>query len=514
MPVRVRYAPSPTGSPHVGGLRTYIFNWLLRQREGGQFLARLEDTDRTPGRYVPESTYELEESFLYVGCVPDEAWFRGGEYGPYVQSQRLPIYQEVAEDLIAEGHAYRCYCTKERLEKMRQEQQDRGAATGYDRHCRTPERRERMRQTRIAQEGVAEPSSVVRLAMPLEGATVLHDVIRGEISFENRLQDDQVLLKSDGFPTYFLAAPVDDHLMKITHILRGEEWLSSAPKVLHLFHVLSWEAPKMAHLPVIVGTDRKKLSKRHGATQVKAFMEQGYLPEALINFLVLLGWSAGDENRELFTIPELIERFSLEGIAESPAVFDYDKLKWMNGHYIRQSEPGRIIGMCLPHLRKAGLIPPEPTPQEGENDKIFEARKEQYRIEWLDYARRVIPLELERMKVISEIVELVGFFFEKLDYPVGYDPKATAKWFGVAHLKPLLQKVINGFTALAAWNAADIESVVRQAGEDLNVKFADVIHPIRVAATGRTIGPGLFETLEALGRDRVLERLRTVLERV
>jgi len=517
MPVRVRFAPSPTGSPHVGGLRTAIYNWLLRQREGGQFLARLEDTDRTPGRFVPESTYELEESFYFIGCVPDESWFRGGPYAPYVQSQRLPIYQEVAEKMIAEGHAYRCYCSKERLDKMRLEQQERGLNTGYDRHCRTPERRERMRHQRIASEGLAEgvePSNVVRLAMPLEGHSVLHDVIRGRIEFENRLQDDQVLLKSDGFPTYFLAATVDDHLMQITHVMRGEEWLSSAPKMLQLYAVMGWDLPKIAHLPVIIGTDKKKLSKRHGATQVKAFIEQGYLPEALINFLVLLGWSAGDENRELFTVPELIERFSLEGISESPAVFDYDKLKWMNGHYIRQSEPGRIIGMCIPHLRKAGLIPPEPVQQEGEGDKPFEARKEKYRVEVLDYVRRVIPLEIERMKVISEVVELVGFFFQKLDYPEGYDPKATGKWFGVPHLKSMLEKEIEGFSALPEWNAHSIEAVVRRTGDELAVKFADVIHPTRVAATGRTIGPGLFETLEALGRERVLERMKTVLERV
>lgn len=524
MSVRVRYAPSPTGSPHVGNLRTAIYDWLLRQKEGGQFIARLEDTDRTPGRYQPESIYDLEASLRFLGILPDEWWVSGGPKGPYVQSQRLPLYQEVAEQLIAEGNAYRCYCTRERLDKMRLGQVERGGATGYDRHCRTPERRERMRQQRLSDEnlenaegangieGVVEPSSVVRLAMPLEGTTVLHDEIRGDISYENKLQDDQVLLKSDGFPTYFLACTVDDHLMGITHILRGDEWLSSAAKMLHLYKALNWDPPKFAHPPLIFGADKKKLSKRHGATQFTWFMEQGYLPEALINFLVLLGWSAGDENRELFTIPELIERFSLQGISESPAIFDYDKLKWMNGHYIRQSEPGRIIGMCLPHLRKAGLIPPEPVQEDLETDKIFEARKETYRIEVLDYVRRVIPLELERMKLISEVVELVGFFFQKMDYPEGYDPKATEKWFGVPHLKPLLEQEITNFAALPQWNAASIEGVVRQAAETLEVKFADVIHPTRVAATGRTIGPGLFETLEALGRDRVLVRLRTVLE--
>ena len=512
MSVRVRFAPSPTGSPHVGGLRTAIYNWLLVRREGGQFLVRLEDTDRTPGRFVPESTYELEESFHYAGTMPDEGWFIGGAMGPYVQSQRLPIYLEHADKLIAEGHAYRCYCTKERLDALRAEQQANRLPTGYDRHCRSAEARERMRQERLAREG-AEPSSVVRLAMPLDGTCTLHDEIRGEVQFEYSLQDDQVLLKSDGFPTYFLACTVDDHLMKITHVLRGEEWLPSSPKMLYLYEVFGWEKPKFAHLPVIVGTDRKKLAKRHGSTQVKAFKEQGYLPEALINFIVLLGWSAGDENRELFTIPELIERFTLGGIAESPAVFDYEKLKWMNGHYIRQSEPGRIIGMCLPYLRNAGLIPPEPQQEATESDKAWEIRKEQYRVEVLDYVRRVIPLELERMKTLSEVVDLVGFFFQKLDYPNGYEEKAVGKWLNVPYLKPLLEKEITGFAALTDWTPEALETVVRAVGDELGLKFGDVIHPTRVAATGRTIGPGLFETLWALGKERVLERLQTVHDR-
>lgn len=506
MPVRVRYAPSPTGSPHVGGLRTAIYNWLLARKEGGQFLVRLEDTDRKPERYQPESTYELEESFHYAGTMPDEGWFIGGPDAPYVQSKRLPLYQEVADRLIAEGNAYRCYCTSERLDALRAEQQKQGAPTGYDRHCRNAEARETMRQQRLEREG-AEPTFVIRLAMPLEGTTVLHDEIRGDIPFEYRLQDDQVLVKSDGFPTYFLAATVDDNAMRITHVLRGEEWLSSSPKMLYLYEALGWEKPKFAHLPVIVGVDKKKLSKRHGSTQVKAFIDEGYLPEALINFIVLLGWSAGDENRELFSIPELITRFSLDGISESPAVFDYEKLKWMNGHYIRASEPGRIIGMCLPYLRKAGLIP-EALPATATDEE-----KEKYRIEVLDYVRRVIPLELERMKTLSEVTELVGFFFQELDYPNGYDEKALAKWMSVAHLKPLLEKEIAGFESLDQWTAEGIEQVVRVAGEELGVKFAEVIHPTRVAATGRTVGPGLFETLWALGRERTLRRLGTVLTR-
>lgn len=490
MAVRVRYAPSPTGSPHVGNLRTAIYNWLLARRSGGQFLVRLEDTDRTPERFKPEGIYDIEESLRFLGILPDEWWVTGGPFGPYVQSERLPVYHQYAEQLIANGKAYRCYCTKERLDAMRLEQQERGLPTGYDRRCRylTPDER-----ARYEAEGLP---SVVRLAVPQEGTTVLHDLVRGDIVYENRLQDDQVLLKSDGFPTYFLANAVDDRLMGITHVIRGDDWLSSGAKLILVYEAFGWEPPKFVHPPLIIGADKKKLSKRHGSTTFVEFIAQGYLPEALFNFLVLLGWSAGEENRELFTIPEMIERFTLEGISEHPAVFDYDKLKWMNGHYIRHSQPGRIIGMCLPYLLRAGLISNPPTPEE------------------LEYARRVIPLEIERMKVLSEVTELVGFFFQELDFPQGYDEKAVNKWFGVAHLKPLLERLIAAYEAQPEWTAAGLEEATRAIGEELGVKFAEVVHPTRVAATGRTVGPGLFETLWALGRERVVSRFRTVLARV
>lgn len=490
MAVKVRFAPSPTGSPHVGNLRTAIFDWLMAKHERGEFLVRLEDTDRSPDRYAPESIADIEESMRYLGILPDAWWVDGGKDAPYVQSQRLDRYQAVIDELIAKGRAYKCFCTKERLEQMRARQQELGTPTGYDRRCRNlpPEDSARYEAENLPY--------VVRLAMPLEGTCLLKDAVRGEIRYEYLLQDDQVLLKSDGFPTYFLAATVDDHLMGITHILRGEEWLGSAPKMIHLYDVLGWEPPVFAHLPVILGTDRKKLSKRHGATNFRWFMEEGYLPEALINFLVLLGWSTGEENRELLTVNEIIERFTLQGVTEHPAIFDYEKLKWMNGQYIRKSPPGRIIGLCIPYLVKAGLISNPPTAEE------------------IAYARRIIPLEQERMKTLAEVADLVGVFFQPLDYPLGYDEKATAKWFGVAHLKPLLEKEIAAYQALPEWSATLLDSATRAIAEELEVKFAEVVHPTRVATTGRTVGPGLFETIEALGKERTLERLRAVLTRI
>ena len=503
MSVRVRYAPSPTGSPHVGNLRTAIYDWLLARKEGGQFIARLEDTDRSPERYVPEGIYDIEASLRFLGILPDEWWVSGGPCAPYVQSERLPLYQAAAERLIESGNAYRCYCSRERLDALRAEQQADKNLTGYDRLCRDPDSRQKMRASRAEREG-GEPSSVVRLAMPQEGVTVLHDEIRGDISYENRLQDDQVLIKSDGFPTYFLACAVDDHEMGITHILRGDDWLSSAAKLVQVFHALGWDPPKFAHPPLIIGADKKKLSKRHGATQFVWFVEQGYLPEAMINFLTLLGWSPGDENRELFSIPELVERFSLDGITEHPAVFDYEKLKWMNGHYIRHSQPGRIIGLCLPYLVKAGYVSPPPSQDATEEEKLAYLRE-------MEYVRRVITLEQDRMKTLAEVTELAGFFFEDLDYPRGYDEKAVKKWLSVPHLRPLLEKEIAAWNALPDWTVQGLEEAARAIGDELGVKFGEVIHPTRVAATGRTVGPGLFETLWALGKERTVHRLSSVL---
>ena len=512
MSVRVRYAPSPTGSPHIGNIRTAIFDWLLVKKYGGQFIARLEDTDRTPGRYFPAGIYDLEASLRFLGMVPDEWWVSGGPVAPYVQSERLAIYHTAVERLLEERTAYKCYCTRERLDAMRAEQQLTKQPTGYDRKCRnlTPQEREALEA-----EGLTH---VVRLAMPLEGTTVLHDEVRGDISYENALQDDQVLLKTDGFPTYFLACAVDDHEMKITHIIRGDDWLGSAPKLVQVFKALGYEMPKIIHPPLIVGADKKKLSKRHGATQFSAFIEEGYLPEAIINFLTLLGWSAGEENRELFTIPELIDRFSLEGISDSPAVFDYDKLKWMNGQYIRASQLGRIIGMCLPYLIKAGLIPayPKSPLQTGDKEKDavankeFEAQQEVYK-ERVDFAGKAIALEVEKLKTLSEVVGLTDFFFKELSFPEDYEEKGRTKWMTATHLRPLLEQEIARYSALSDWTAPEIEAATRAIGEELSLKFGEVVHPTRLATTGKTTGPSLFDAMQLLGKETVLKRLELLL---
>jgi len=481
MSVRVRYAPSPTGSPHVGNLRTAIFDWLFARNRGGVFLARLEDTDRDPTRYQPESIREIEESLRVLGIEPDEWWVTGGPNAPYVQSERLERYRQVAEELIAGGHAYRCYCTEERLAGMRAEQQARGVPTGYDRRCRYLSAEDR---ARYEAEGTA---SVVRLALPREGTITCRDIVYGEITFEFKRLDDPVLLKANGWPTYHLAAAVDDHDTHITHVIRGEEWLSSFPKHLFLYQALGWEPPQWVHTPLIVGTDRKKLSKRHGATQFMDFIRQGYLPEAMFNFIVLLGWSPGEEQRELFTREELIERFSLEGISNHPAIFDYEKLRWMNGEYIRASKPERIVDLCLPHLSAAGLISAPPTEEEKA------------------YAAKVVPLVIDRLRTLSEVGPLTEFFFQEPQEP---EEKGRRKWLTDPEAAERLRRAADAFAALdGELTIESAEAATNAVAESLGVERGPVIHTLRVATTGRTVGPGLFETLAVLGRERILSRL-------
>jgi glutamyl-tRNA synthetase len=482
MSVRVRYAPSPTGSPHVGNIRTAIFNWLLAHKLGGQFITRLEDTDRDPERYKPEYIKDIEDSLTYLGTVPDEWWVTGGPAGPYVQSERLETYKAAAEELIAKGWAYRCFCTPERLAEMRAEQQARGVPSGYDRRCRRLSAED---STRYVEEG---KSYTVRLAVPLEGKTTYRDEVYGEITFENKLIDDQVLLKSNGWPTYHLAVVLDDHAMGITHVLRGEDWQPSTPKQILLYQAFGWEPPIWVHLPLIIGVDKKKLSKRHGATQFTEFQAQGYLPEALFNFLILLGWSAGEENRELFTKDEIVERFSIGGINNSPAVFDYDKLRWMNGHYIRQISIERLIDLCLPYLVEAGYLPQTPTTEERA------------------YLAQVLPLAIERMKLLSEAPALTDFFYIE---PTEPEEKGKRKWLTGPDAIARLDKAIELFSGIEGPLTIEAaEQATNSIAESLGLERGPVIHTLRISVTGRTVGPGLFELMAVLGKERVLARLQ------
>lgn len=474
--VRVRFAPSPTGSPHIGNIRTALFTWLFARKHRGVFILRIEDTDRA--RYVEGSVQEIMDSLRWLGLDWDE--------GPYFQSERLPLYREVAEKLVKTGHAYRCYCTPERLEELRRQQEAAKQPTGYDRKCRYLSDEER---AKIEAEGTPH---VVRFAMPLEGETVFHDEIRGEIRFENALIDDFVMLKSDGYPTYHLASVTDDHYMGITHVIRGEEWISSTPRHVQMYLALGWEMPRFAHLPMILGTDRKKLSKRHGSVQFVEYIQQGYLPEAMFNFLALLGWSA-DEDRELYSREELIERFDLSGVQENPAIFDGQKLLWMNGVYIRRKPIEELTQLCLPYLQEAGLMPQNPTPEQ------------------IAYAQRVIALEAERMKLLSEVVALTEYFFRDT---LEYEEKGVRKWFTQPYVPQMLEMLIGRYNALEPFDVERIEAATRAVAEELGVSAAQVIHPTRVAVSGRTVGPGLFEMIEVMGKERVLQRLRAAQEMV
>lgn len=416
----------------------------------------------------------------WAGLQWDEGPDIGGPYGPYTQSERLENYQKYAQQLIDQGLVYKCYCTSERLGEMRKQQEAEKRPTGYDRRCRNLSAEER---AKLDAEGMP---FVVRFAMPESGTTTFKDLVRGEVSFDNSLQDDFVMLKSDGFPTYHFASVVDDHLMQITHVLRGEEWISSAPKHVQLYKALGWEQPVWVHPPLILGSDRSKLSKRHGSVNFSTYIEEGYLPEAMINYLALLGWSPA-EDRDLYDIGELVEKFTLEGIINHPAIFDAQKLLWMNGQYIRKKSVKELTDLVLPYLKKAGLAP----------ESLSDAE--------MDYMSKVVSLIQDRLRVLSEAPELAEFF---LVDELNYEPKALDKWIKKPETPAILEKVADKVETLDDWSIENIETAVREAGVEAGAEGGKVIHPVRAASTGRTVGPGLFETLELLGKDRVVTRLK------
>ncbi|BCW98934.1 MAG: glutamate--tRNA ligase [Armatimonadota bacterium] len=456
--LRTRFAPSPTGSMHIGNARTAAFAWLLARHHGGQFILRIEDTDRT--RYVEGSVEEIQDGLKWLGLDWDE--------GPYFQSQRLEIYRELAEQLVREGKAYRCWCSPERLAQMREEQKAAGLPTGYDRRCRAGETRH-----------TAEEPHVIRFAMPLDGVTEFHDHVRGTLSFENALIDDFVMLKADGFPTYQFANVVDDHLMGITHVVRSDEWLSSTPKHVQLYAAFGWEPPQFVHPALILGPDRSKLSKRHGAVSFREFTQMGYLPDALLNFLALLGWSPGD-NREVMTRQELIEAFDIPGIVNHPAIFDRQKLDWLNRQHIRMLPDGDLARRVKPLLEEKGLG--------GLQDGYLES---------------VVRVMKDRLTFLHDIVDLASYFFtDEFEYE-----EKGAKWLRDPGAAQFLEGIADALKD-CEWSEAAIEARVREAGEKLGREGGSLIHPIRYACTGKTVGPSLFAALETLGRDRVVRRLR------
>ncbi len=487
MIVRTRYAPSPTGDPTIGNIRTALFTWALARANGGTFLLRIEDTDRK--RLVETSVQAIYDSLRWLGLEWDEGPGVDGIHAPYFQSQRLPLYEKTAETLIAKGRAYRCFCTAERLDRLRAEQAARKQPPGYDGLCRELEPEASLRRARAA-------PFVVRFKMNRDGVTVLDDLIRGPVTFENALQDDFVMLKSDGYPTYHLAVVVDDTEMEITHAVRGDEWISSAPKHLQLYEALGWTPTRFAHLPLILGPDKKKLSKRMGDTAILDYRDKGYLPEAMINFLAFLGWSL-DDKTSLITIEELAERFSVERVVPNPAVFDIERLDFLNGHYIREMDETRwlttVADWCDRRLPRSVRRPVD--------RGVISA---------------VAPLLRERVKRLDQIAPLVEFLF-------GFEaPEHTAVELAdrLAGDYALALAVVDA--ALLAldpvpeerWEREPIEAAVRGMEAAVSMKLGKFVSVLYVAEMGRGQGIPLFDSLAILGRERSLHRLRTARARL
>lgn len=479
----MRFAPSPTGYLHVGGARTALFNFLFARHHGGRFILRIEDTDQK--RYQPEALAEIFTSLKWLGLQWDEGPEAGGEAGPYFQSQRTALYHRHAGELLAVGKAYRCFCSEERLASLRREQEQAKMAhgLGYDRHCRG------LSAAEVEKLLAAGTPHVVRLKVPADRAVAFHDLIRGDITYDSVQLDDLVLLKSDGFPTYHLANVVDDHLMGITHVLRGDEWIASTPKHILIYEACGWVPPIFAHMPVILAPNGGKLSKRRGAASVLDYQRAGFLPEALRNFLALLGWAPGAD-REIMTLGEMVAAFTLERVQAKAAVFDETKLEWMNGVYLQ----GCSVESLLPDVRslweKTGL-PPQALADEG-------------------YLKSVIGLFKERSRKIGEMAENSLYFFRD---PESYDPQAAKKHFKAEAL-PLFDAILPVLAGPRPFSREALEELYRRLAGEMGISAGKLIHPTRLAVSGVSFGPGLFEMLELLGRETVLRRLGRAREHV
>ena len=482
MTVRVRYAPSPTGLQHIGGLRTALFNYLFARATGGKFYLRIEDTDQT--RYNAEAVEDLYSTLRWAGIDWDEGPDKGGPFAPYVQSERLQKYRETAELLVQKGRAYRCFCTPERLTELRSWQESHKLPLGYDRHCRSLSAAE---SEQFVQDGVPY---VVRFVQPTEGSVEVMDEILGQVVKAcSDLPADPVLLKSDGFPTYHLAHVVDDHAMQTTHVLRAQEWLPSAPLHVQLFNALGWDVPRYVHLPLILGADGQKLSKRHGATSVRQFRDSGYLPEALVNYLALLGWSGGGD-REFYSLPELESLFSLERLNKSPAIFDYKKLDHFNASFIRKKSDLELAGLIEKELARSGLV----------HAPLAETEKAKITI--------MTPLIKERMTFLPDAVQALRFIFSDVQVENIEDlvPKKGTREGSLRVLHAAL-----GLVTDLSLPAEEIEELFRAKAEELGIKLGDFMHPVRVALTGNKVSPPMFGSMRALGEPTVRKRIETAL---
>ncbi len=466
MSVRTRFAPSPTGMLHIGGARTALFNYLFARRHGGKFLLRIEDTDRE--RSTPEAIQVILEGLTWLGLSWDEE--------PVYQSRRAARHLEIAERLLAEGKAYRCYCTKEELEAMREEQRRRGEKPRYDGRCRH------------RKDHPQDRPFVIRFKAPLAGETVVNDLVLGRVSFANAELDDLILVRSDGTPTYNLAVVVDDHDMGITHVIRGADHLSNTPRQIQIYEALGWQVPAFAHIPLILGPDGAKMSKRHGATAITEYREQGYLPEAIVNFLARLGWSHGDQ--ETFTMQELERLFDLASVGKANARFDQKKLDWLAGWHMRRADDARLAELVLPFLARIGV------------DEEALARGPRL--------VALMPLLKERAKTLVELAELAKPFYLA---PEDYDEKAVKKHLRGAAWE-LLARFVQEAETLKDWNAEALHALIRRICEEAGVGMGKLAQPIRILLTGRAVSPPIDATLALIGKEESLRRLHAGIKRL
>ena len=494
MEIRARYAPSPTGNQHIGGVRTALFNYLFARSKSGKFILRLEDTDQT--RSDVQYVKNLYDTFDWLKFRWDEGPDLGGPCAPYVQSERSALYAKYAAELLEKGMAYRCFCTSDRLDKLRQEREaaklagQHSSESGYDRHCRS------IAADEAARREAAGEACTIRLKIPLEESrTAFFDHIIGNVEWKNEdINPDPVLLKSDGFPTYHLANVVDDHLMDISHVMRAQEWIPSVPLHVIMYRAFGWTPPEYCHLPMVMGTDGKKLSKRHGSTSIDEFRNNGYLPEALINYVAMVGCSY-EEGKDIYTLPELADRFDMAKLNKAPAIFDYKKLEWFNGQYIRMKGDKELFDLCLPLAIEQGLFGPGQKP-DAEQEKLF---------------LEAIPLVKERAVFLSEIPQKLIYLFNEPNLPAKeeYIPKK----YDLAAAIELLKKGRELTLSLASVsNDEEAEDATKAFAEKHGLKLGDLMMPLRVAITGARVSPPLFGSLRLLGNEKALARIDRALE--
>lgn len=485
MSVRVRFAPSPTGFVHIGSLRTALYNYLFARKNNGKYILRVEDTDQS--RYVEGAIEGMLRSMEWAGVNHDEGVVlngenlgQRGEYGPYIQSQRLDIYKKHINTLLENEQAYYCFCSKERLDEVRENQKAEGLTARYDGHCRNlckEEVEEKLRE--------GHPH-VIRLKLPENKDIKFTDIVRGEVVMNTADLDDQVLMKTDGFPTYHFAVVVDDNLMKITHVIRGEEWLPSTPKHVYLYEAFGWEAPQYVHLPNILNADRKKLSKRQGDVAVEDFLKKGYLPEGLVNYIALVGWSPED-NQEIFTMEELEKNFSLERVSKSGGVFDINKLNWVNGHYIKESSVERITELAIPHLIEAGYI----TEDDVED-----------RYEWL---KDLVGVLQDRISYVAEIKEKSAIFFKT---EIELKDDESKELIKLEHIPQLLDVLKAKVEEAETIDEEFGKKVFKEIQKETGIKGPNLFKPIRVVLTGEVHGPDLPLVMKVLGNENILKRIQ------